>query len=101
MAVQFDGNNVSESAQYAYVMKVTVLETRYIVDDPRNLLVEPYRDRWNYQISLGLHGTSVEGRANTIKVGDTLYVAYRDGINETAPCHFAKVIDVTFEPPVP
>ncbi|MBQ9781147.1 MAG: hypothetical protein IJW00_09410 [Clostridia bacterium] len=101
VTVWFDGSNIAQSAEYAYVMKVTVLETRYTVDDPRNLLVEPYGDRWNYQISLGLHNTAVESRADTIAVGTTLYVTYSGGINETAPCHFSKVIGVTFEPPVP
>lgn len=81
-------------------MKTVVKETCY-EDNPNSLLIQPYGDRWGYYIYVSLHNTSAEASRDTIDVGTVLYVTYRGGINETAPCHFAKVIDVTLEPPVP
>ncbi len=100
VAVRFDENHVAKEAEYAYVMKTVVKETCY-EDNPNSLLIQPYGDRWEYYIYVSLHNTSAEASRDTIDVGTVLYVTYRGGINETAPCHFAKVIDVTLEPPVP
>lgn len=100
VTVWFDGSNVSEAADYSYVMKVTVTETAY-EGNPSFLLVEPYGDRRGYEIFVSLHNTSIESLKDSIEAGTILYVTYSGGINETAPPHFANQKNVTLEPPVP